>query len=186
MTAEGLTDLILALACAGLIWRLRGGSPGLRVALAIIGTAALLGVARFEGLAWAIGPHRFAVTVASTAAMPLLGWVLCWPGSLPATQPRAAAIAIVFGGALGVLLAGLAGLQFWVLLCHAMAAAWLMYAVWRHRAATLAAGVGLLLLVGMVQATGIGLAGLPPTAIVHLLLAGGLALAGLASDRLRH
>jgi len=186
MTPEGFTDLLLALTCLLLAWHLRRRSAGLQVALLVIGMAAGLGVARFEGADWALGPHRFAVIVAGTAALPLLAWSLRWPGSLPATQPRAACITIVFGGALGVILAGLSGITFWPLLCQAMALAGLVAAAWHRRHPRLVVGVLLLLGAGGVQVSGGVFAGLPATALLHLLLAAGLVAATTANDGVRH
>jgi len=111
MTPEGATDLVLALTCAALVWRQYRHSAGLGVAWGALGLAASFGVARFGGAPWAVGPHQFTVLVASTAAIPLLAWCLRWPTSLPSQQPRAASLALLFGGAGGVIIAGLLGFK---------------------------------------------------------------------------
>lgn len=176
MTPEGATDLVLALTCATLVWRKYSQSPGLGAALAALGLAAGLGVARFGGEAWAVGPHQFMVLVTSTAAMPLLAWCLRWPASLPSLQPRAACLALLFGGAGGVIIVGLLGFKAWGLLCLLFAVGLLLASAWQRRTPMFALGTLLLIATGVVQATQPVLAGLPPAAVLHLLLTAGVAL----------
>lgn len=185
-TPEAATDLLLALVCAGLAvmrWR---QTPGTAIALGLLGLAAALGVAHFSAMPWAAGPHRFAVLVANNAAVPLLAWCLRWPDSLPAQQPRAACIAIVFGGATGIGLVGLLGIKIWALLCLVLAAALLLAAAWERPRWSLRAGVALLLAAGVVQSAAIAPAGLSTATILHLLLALGLASAVGGDARPRH
>jgi hypothetical protein len=185
MTPEGGTDLVLAVICATLVWRKRRQSPGLATAIAILGLAASLGVARFGGAAWAVGPHQFFVLVTSTAAIPLLAWCLRWPDSLPSLQPRAACLALLFGGAGGVILVGLLGFKAWSLVCLLFAVYLLVVAAWRRRQPAFALGTLLLIATGVVQATQPVIAGLPPVALLHLLLAAGVDLTagGYASSK---
>lgn len=177
MTPEGATDLVLALTCAALVWRKFRQSPGLTAALAALGLAASLGVARFGGAAWAIGPHQFFVLVTSTAAIPLMAWCLRWPDSLPSLQPRAACLVLLFGGAGGVIIVGLLGFKLWSLACLVFAVALLVASAWQRRQPAFALGTLLLIATGVVQATQPVVAGLPAVALLHLLLAAGVALA---------
>lgn len=181
MTPEGATDLVLALTCAILAWRKYPQSAGLGVAVGAVGVAAGLGVARFGGAAWAVGPHQFMVLVASNAAIPLLAWCLRWPDSLPSQQPRAASLALLFGGAGGVILVGLLGHKVWGLLCLLFAVYLLVSAAWQRRQPAFALGTCFLLGTGVVQATQPSVAGLPPVAVLHLLLTAGIALATASS-----
>lgn len=176
MTPEGATDLVLALTCAALVWRKFRQSPGLAAALVALGLAASLGVARFGGAAWAIGPHQFFVLVTSTAAIPLMAWCLRWPESLPSLQPRAACLALLFGGAGGVIIVGLLGFKPWSLVCLLFAVALLVAAAWQRRQPAFALGTLLLIATGVVQATQPVVAGLPAVALLHLLLAAGVEL----------
>ncbi|MEY4377758.1 MAG: hypothetical protein RJB26_2308 [Pseudomonadota bacterium] len=177
MTPEGATDLVLALTCAVVAYLRHRQSPGLGVALCSLGLAAIFGVARFSGAEWAAGPHQFLVLVTSTAAVPLLAWCLRWPGSLPSLQPRAACLAMLFGGAGGVIIVGLLGFKLWAALALLLAVALLLTAAWQRKDAAFAAGTLLLLAGGVVQSTHWSPAGLPPVAVLHLLVAAGVALA---------
>ena len=182
MTPEGATDLVLAAICAALIWRKHKQSPGLAAALAAVGLAALFGVARFGGAPWAVGPHQFMVLVATNAGIPLLAWCLRWPGSLPSQQPRAACLALLFGGAGGVIIGGLLGFKLWSLLCLLFAVSLLVTAAWQRRQPAFALGTLLLMATGGVLATQPVVAGLPAIALLHLLLAAGVELtAGTAT-----
>ena len=182
MTPEGATDLVLAAVCAALIWRKAKQSPGLAAALAAVGLAALFGVARFGGTPWAVGPHQFMMLVATNAGIPLLAWCLRWPGSLPSQQPRAACLALLFGGAAGVIIVGLLGFKLWSLLCLLFAVSLLVTAAWQRRQPAFALGTLLLIATGVVQATQPVVAGLPAIALLHLLLAAGVELtAGTAT-----
>ena len=184
MTPEGATDLVLAAICAALIWRKSKQSPGLAAALAAVGLAAIFGVARFGGAPWALGPHQFMVLVATNAGIPLLAWCLRWPGSLPSLQPRAACLALLFGGAGGVIIVGLLGFKAWSLLCLLFAVSLLVIAAWQRRQPAFALGTVLLIATGVVQATQPVVAGLPAVALLHLLLAAGVELTagGVAPD----
>jgi hypothetical protein len=184
MTPEGATDLVLAAICAALIWRKAKQSPGLAAALGAVGLAAIFGVARFGGAPWALGPHQFMVLVATNAGIPLLAWCLRWPGSLPSLQPRAACLALLFGGAGGVIIVGLLGFKLWSLLCLLFAVSLLVTAAWQRRQPAFALGTVLLIATGVVQATQPVVAGLPAVALLHLLLAAGVELTagGVAPD----
>jgi len=184
MTPEGATDLVLAAICAALVWRKHQQSPGLAAALAALGLAASFGVARFGGAPWAVGPHQFMVLVATNAGIPLLAWCLRWPGSLPSLQPRAACLALLFGGAGGVIIVGLLGFKAWSLLCLLFAVSLLVIAAWQRRQPAFALGTVLLIATGVVQATQLVVAGLPAVALLHLLLAAGVELTagGVAPD----
>ena len=177
ITPEGATDLLVAITSLGLARARWPQMPGITVALLVLASAASLGVARFSGAAWAVGPHQFAVLVSSTAAVPLLAWCLRWPDSLPSLQPRAACIAIVFGGALGVALVGLLGFTGWGLLCLLLAVGLLLGAAWIRRQWAFSGGVAALLAAGVVQSAKIGVGGVPSAAVMHVLLALGLLLA---------
>ncbi len=176
MTPEGATDLVLAVICAALVWRKHQQSPGLAAALAALGLAASFGVARFGGAPWAVGPHQFMVLVATNAGIPLLAWCLRWPGSLPSLQPRAACLALLFGGAGGVIIVGLLGFKPWSLLCLLFAVSLLVSAAWQRRQPAFALGTLLLIATGVVHATQPVVAGLPAVALLHLLLAAGVEL----------
>jgi hypothetical protein len=93
MTADALSDLVLALVCAGIAARCLGGArsrPGIGIAAVLIGLAAVLGVLRFS--TWAPfneavrGAHQFASLVAAVGGFPLLAFSLHQPDSPLATR----------------------------------------------------------------------------------------------------
>jgi hypothetical protein len=176
LTPEAGTDLLLAVVCGGFLWREWRRSPGIAVAMAVLGLAATFGVLRFSDVSWVLGPHQFLVLVSSTAAMPLLAWSLRWPASLPALQPRAACMSIVFGGALGVVIGGLLDFKPWRGICLLISVGLLLVAAWNRRQPRVFAGVALLVATGAVQTAQWSPVPWPPTAIAHVLLALGLVL----------
>jgi hypothetical protein len=116
------------------------------------------------------------VLVATHAGIPLLAWCLRWPSSLPSQQPRAACLALLFGGAGGVIIVGLLGFKLWSLLCLLFAVSLLVTTAWQRRQLAFALGTLLLIATGVVQATQPVVVGLPAIALLHLLLAAGVGL----------
>ncbi len=113
MNGEALSDLLLALVTLPLAWRLRARRPGIAIAFLLIGVAAACGVPRYLGVPQALGPHRFFSLLAACAALPLLAASLRWPDGASACRPAAAARFALLAGAIGVLLAAVAGLALW-------------------------------------------------------------------------
>lgn len=88
MTLDSLSDLVLALVCAGLIMQIRKypkQCSSLGVVLFWIGLAAVFGVVRFS--AWTaasgavLGAHQFFSLFAAVGAFPLLALCLAYPQS---------------------------------------------------------------------------------------------------------
>lgn len=102
MNADAVSDLALALVCALVFARRIRDRPGLAIPALLVGIAACFGVLRFSGVAFALGPHRYASLFAACAAFPLLAYALRYPGDAVATRLAAASrLAFVLGG-LGV------------------------------------------------------------------------------------
>ena len=112
MNLDALSDLVLLLVCAAVLWfhlRLR---PALAVAAGLIGLAACLGVFRYSGWTEMLGPHRFASLLAACAAFPLLASGLRWPDAPLATRGTAVGRFILVVGGVGIVLT-LAGVALW-------------------------------------------------------------------------
>ena len=59
MNPDALSDLVLLAACAASAWRVAVVRAAWRGAMLLLGLAAAMGVLRYSGLEWALGPHRF-------------------------------------------------------------------------------------------------------------------------------
>ena len=102
MNADALSDLALVLVCGAVAlahWRTR---PALAEASAIFGLAAGLGVLRYSGIDFALGPHRFFSLLAACAAYPLLAVAIRWPNDNVAKRANAAARFGMLMGAIGM------------------------------------------------------------------------------------
>jgi len=99
MNADAVSDLALALVCALVFARRIRDLPGLAIPALLVGLAACLGVLRFSGVAFALGPHRYASLFAACAAFPLLAYALRYPGDPVARCLSAASrLAFLLGG----------------------------------------------------------------------------------------
>ena len=112
MNLDALSDLVLLLVCAAIVWFHLRQRPALAVGAGLIGLAACLGVLRYSGWAEMLGPHRFASLLAACAAFPLLASGLRWPDAPLATRATAVGRFILVVGGVGIA-ATLAGATFW-------------------------------------------------------------------------
>lgn len=65
MNPDALSDLVLLLVCAAILWFHLRQRPAVAVAAGLIGLAACLGVLRYSGWAEMLGPHRFTSLLAA-------------------------------------------------------------------------------------------------------------------------
>jgi len=107
MSSLAYTDGFLTLVC---LWVLARASLPLavRMAAAVLGAAALLGVLRFSGLYPLVPWHQFASLMGASVAFPLLAVALAWPDSAVAQRLKFAVIFAVTMAVLGLLLVGVA------------------------------------------------------------------------------
>lgn len=179
MNADALSDLVLLVVCAGVVWRNRSARPAVAVASALIGAAALLGVLRFSGVPLVWGPHRFASLLAACAAFPMLAAGLRWADGALATRYAAVGRFVVVWGGVGVALTAL-GVNLWRDVVPGLSALLIVVTVVQQRSAV--GTLGALLLVGsfVVAATGkpdtLYLNQFNSTQALHYLLAAGLLL----------
>jgi hypothetical protein len=68
MNPDALSDLVLLAACAASAWRVAVVRAAWRGAMLLLGLAAAMGVLRYSGLEWALGPHRFFSLLAACVA----------------------------------------------------------------------------------------------------------------------
>ena len=108
-----VSDFVLVLACAFITARAAKTRPGIALACATIGIAAVFGVVRFSGLADVSGAHRFLSIIGGTAALPLLAASVAWPDSKAATTTRGAALMLLVASAVGVAIVVGAGFALW-------------------------------------------------------------------------
>ncbi len=178
VNGDALSDLLLAAVALPLAWRLAGRRPAMALAMGLIGAAAVCGVLRFQGLAPALGPHRFLSLVAACAGLPLLAASLLWPDGALATRPSAAWRFAVLAGGVGVLIVAVAGQPLWSDAAAAVSALSIAYRAWQARK-PLAIGASLALLAGFgASASGVGLAPFDAVQELHVLMALSLALMG--------
>jgi hypothetical protein len=99
MNPDALSDLVLLLVCAAVLWFHLRQRPAVAMAAGLIGLAACLGVLRYSGWAEMLGPHRFTSLLAACAAFPLLASGLRWPDAPLATRGAAVGrFVLVVGG----------------------------------------------------------------------------------------
>ena len=89
MNPDALSDLVLLAACAASAWRVAVGRAAWRGAMLLLGLAAAMGVLRYSGLEWALGPHRFFSLLAACVAFWLMVAALRWPQAPLARQATA-------------------------------------------------------------------------------------------------
>jgi hypothetical protein len=102
MNADAVSDLMLALVCGLVFARRIRDLPGLAIPALLVGFAACIGVLRFSGVGFALGPHRCASLFAACAAFPLLAYSLRYPGDPVARHFAAASRFAFLLGGLGV------------------------------------------------------------------------------------
>lgn len=162
-----VSDLVLALACLLIAARSARSRPGIALACAVIAAAALVGVARFSGLAAAAGAHKFLSLVGSTAALPLLAAAIAWPDSKVARTGRGATIAILVGAALGIAIVAGAGFALWGQVVPAASALVILGGTIRTRALRPVAGAIVLVATFGVVAANLDAGGFAPLEILH-------------------
>lgn len=184
MNADALSDLVLLLVCAAVVWRDLRTRPAIAVGAGLIGFAALLGVVRFSGVAMVYGPHRFFSLLAACVAFSLLAAGLRWPDAAIAKRHAAIGRFVVVVGGLGVALTVL-GVALWSQIVPGLSAVVIVWTALQQRSA--AAIIGALLLVGSFVVAATGKAGglylnyFNSTQALHYLLAAGIALLALAA-----
>lgn len=162
-----VSDLVLALACLFIAARSAKTRPGVALACAVIAAAALVGVARFSGVANVIGAHKFLSLIGSTAALPLLAAAIAWPASKAARTGRGASLVMLVGSALGIAIVAGAGLALWAQFVPAASALVILVATIRNRVPRPMAGAFLLVATFGAVAANLNPAGLAPLEILH-------------------
>ena len=162
-----VSDFVLALACIFIAVRTAKMRPGIALACAAIAAAALVGVARFSGVAEAAGAHKFLSLIGSTAALPLLAAAIAWPDCKAAKTGRGASLAILVGGALGIAIVAGAGFDLWGQIVPAASALVILGGTLRNRALRPIAGAIVLVTTFGVVAAKLTIAGLAPLEILH-------------------
>ena len=128
MSADAVSDLVLLLACAASAWWAGAGRAGWRGAMLLLGVAAGMGVFRYSGLEWALGPHRFFSLLAACVAFWLMAAALRWPQEPLASQATAVGRFVVLLGGLGIA-ASQVGASWWAQVVPGLSAlvlAWTM------------------------------------------------------------
>lgn len=166
-TGYAISDLVLALACAVIAMRAAKAKPGVALACATIGVAAVFGVLRFSGAADVGGAHRFLSMLGGTAALPLLAASLTWTDSLAAKTVRGAALTLFVAGAIGVAVTVGAEFALWGQAVPALSAVAILAAtIPKHLVRKSFGAVMLVLTFGLVAAK-LTLAGFEPLEILH-------------------
>ena len=146
------------------------------LACAAIATAALVGVARFSGVAEAAGAHKFLSLIGSTAALPLLAAAIAWPDCKAAKTGRGASLAILVGSALGIAIVAGAGFDLWGQIVPAASALVILGGTIRDHAWRPMAGAILLAATFGVVTAKLNIAGLAPIEILHYGMAAAVLL----------
>lgn len=102
MNADAVSDLVLLLACAASAKWVGSGRAAWRGAMLLLGLAAGMGVLRYSGLEWALGPHRFFSLLAACVAFWLMVVALRWPQEPLARQATAVGRFVVLLVGLGI------------------------------------------------------------------------------------
>ena len=145
MNLDALSDLVLAAVVLFLAWRDGPLRPGVALGLGLIGAAALVGVARYSGLEWALGPHRFLSMLGGVLGLPLVAISLRWPQGMIATTFAAASRFALLVGAVGVLLVVGVKLSVWGQVLPAVAALLIAWTAFDDRRIGMLVGAALLL-----------------------------------------
>ena len=186
MNADALSDLVLLLVCAAILWFHLRQRPAVAVAAGLIGLAACLGVLRYSGWAEMLGPHRFASLLAACAAFPLLAAGLRWPDAPLATRATAVGRFVLIVGGVGIALT-LSNVALWRDVVPGVSALVIAWTVVQQRNAWGMAGTLALLASFAVAATGkadsnyLGL--FNTVQLMHYTLALALALLAVGATR---
>ena len=186
MNPDALSDLVLLLVCAAILWFHLRQRPAVAVAAGLIGLAASLGVLRYSGWAEMLGPHRFASLLAACAAFPLLAAGLRWPDAPLATRATAVGRFVLIVGGVGIALT-LSNVALWRDVVPGVSALVIAWTVVQQRNAWGMAGTLALLASFAVAATGkadsnyLGL--FNTVQLMHYTLALALALLAVGATR---
>ena len=186
MNPDALSDLVLLLVCAAILWFHLRQRPAVAVAAGLIGLAACLGVLRYSGWAEMLGPHRFASLLAACAAFPLLAAGLRWPDAPLATRATAVGRFVLIVGGVGIALT-LSNVALWRDVVPGVSALVIAWTVVQQRNAWGMAGTLALLASFAVAATGkadsnyLGL--FNTVQLMHYTLALALALLAVGATR---
>ena len=162
-----ISDFVLALACAVIAVRAAKTRPGVALACAAIGVAAIFGVLRFSGTAGVEGAHRFLSMLGGAAALPLLAASLAWPESLAASTVRGAALTLLVAAAIGVAVTVGAGFVLWGQAVPALSAVAILIATLPKHAVRKSFGAVVLVLTFGLVAARQTLAGFEPLEVLH-------------------
>lgn len=162
-----ISDLVLALACTVIAVRAARTRPGMALACAAIGVAAVFGVLRFSGAADVGGAHRFLSLLGGTAALPLLAASVAWTDSLAAKTVRGAALTLLVAGAIGVAVTVGAGFAPWGQAVPALSAVAILVATLPKHVTRKSLGAVVLVLTFGLVAGRLTLAGLEPLEVLH-------------------
>jgi hypothetical protein len=186
MNLDALSDLILVLVCATLIWKYGRQQPALGIAAGLVGFAGCFGVLRFSGVAELLGPHRFFSLVAAVAAFPLLASALRWPDAPSSLRTTAAGRFALVAASFGIV-ARLAGFSLWEQVVPGGAA--LLIAITMVQRREILGLLGATALLGSFAVAAVGRAGevylgfFDATQLMHYTLALALALLMLGFQR---
>ena len=134
MNPDALSDLVLLAACAASAWWVAVGRAAWRGAMLLLGLAAAIGVLRYSGLEWALGPHRFFSLLAACVAFWLMVAALRWPQAPLARQATAVGRFVVLLGGLGIA-ASQVGAAWWAQVVPGLSALVLAWTMVQQRSA---------------------------------------------------
>mgnify|MGYP003619242280 FL=1 len=134
MNPDALSDLVLLAACAASAWRVAVVRAAWRGAMLLLGLAAAMGVLRYSGLEWALGPHRFFSLLAACVAFWLMVAALRWPQAPLARQATAVGRFVVLLGGLGIA-ASQVGAAWWAQVVPGLSALVLAWTMVQQRSA---------------------------------------------------
>lgn len=135
MNADALSDLVLMVACIGSGLYVGVERPAWRGAMVLLGLAAALGVLRFSGLEWALGPHRFASLLAACTAFLLMLAALRWPQGPLARRAAAVGRFVVLVGGVGIAVSQMLT-PLWSQVIPGVSALLVMWTLWQMRSVT--------------------------------------------------
>lgn len=176
MSSLALTDALLVVSGAFLLRR-ASVNVGVRLATAVLMSAAVLGVLRFSGW-WPLpGPHQFMVNLSSAAGLPLLTVALLQSESAIAKTRQAAWVFFMALAGVGLVVSTALGIKLYaqamaVLSVLALIVGMARQRNWQASAAGVCMLVGMVLFVGKLSMPGV----LVPGDFLHLGLAAGLGL----------
>ena len=188
MNADALSDLVLLLVCAAVVWRNLRTRPAIAMGAGLIGAAALLGVLRYSGIALVYGPHRFLSLLAACTAFSLLAAGLRWADATIATRRAAVGRFVVVFGGVGVALT-VFGVALWSQAVAGLSALLIVWTALQQRRALAICGALLLaasfVVAALAKPDTLYLGYFNSIQALHYLLAAGIALLALPRPNLQ-